>query len=308
MLKKRFKKLVEKSVKIPIDDNSKIIFFSDCHRGIGDGSDDFAHNQLIYLAALDHYFKEGFTYIELGDGDELWENKDFERIKATYRSFFDFFDKFDKEKRFYFIWGNHNRRWKSNRKFQNQFKSIIDPVTRERKSILTNLESHESLVLIYKNDERKKILLIHGHQGEFVNDKGWWIGRYFVRKVWKGLQVIAGFPDPTSPARNFHMQKKSDLKYQKLVEERKTPIIIGHTHRSVFSPKGEFPYFNDGSCVHPRCITGLEIDKGKIKLIRWAFELGDNKTLVVNRKEYENCSRSLESIFDEFTTSTDKKN
>jgi hypothetical protein len=95
------------------------------------------------------------------------------------------------------------------------------------------------------------------------------------------------------------------MKYQKWVEERKIPIIIGHTHRSVFSPKGDTPYFNDGSCVHPRCITGLEIDRGEIKLIRWAFELGDNNTLSVKRRPYQGCSRSLESIFDSLTTSTD---
>jgi hypothetical protein len=29
------------------------------------------------VAALDHYWREGFTYIEGGDGDELWEHKDF---------------------------------------------------------------------------------------------------------------------------------------------------------------------------------------------------------------------------------------
>jgi len=305
MFKKRFNKLLEKSVTIPIDDNSKIVFFSDCHRGVGDGSDDFAHNQLIYLAALDRYLKEDFTYIELGDGDELWENKDFERIKATYRRIFVYFDQFHKDNRFYFIWGNHNRRWKSNRKFQKQFKSIIDPGTREKKSILQNLESHESLVLVYKNDERKKILLVHGHQGEFVNDRGWWIGRYFVRNYWKVLQKFVGFPDPTSPARNFHMQKKSDRKYQKWVKERKIQIIIGHTHRPVFPPKDDIPYFNDGSCVHPRCITGLEIDRGEIKLIRWAFELGDNNALIVKRRPYQSCSRSLESIFDSLITSTD---
>ncbi|GAH33147.1 unnamed protein product, partial [marine sediment metagenome] len=105
MLKRKFNKLLEKSETIPIDDNSKMVFFSDCHRGIGDGSDDFAHNQLIYLAALNQYNEQKFTYVELGDGDELWENKDFERIKATYRRFFETFDKFHKENRFYFIKG-----------------------------------------------------------------------------------------------------------------------------------------------------------------------------------------------------------
>jgi UDP-2,3-diacylglucosamine pyrophosphatase LpxH len=304
MLKKRLNKLLEKSETIPIDDNSKLVFFSDCHRGVGGGADDFAHNQLICIAALKHYLKEGFTYIELGDGDELWENKDFERIKATYRTIFQIFDEFQKDGRFYFIWGNHNRRWKSNRKFQKQFKSVIDPKTRNKKQILENVRSHESLVLVYKNDERKKILLVHGHQGELLNDTCWWIGRYFVRNVWKVLQVFVGIPDPTSPARNYHKQKKSDIKYQKWVKQSGIPIIIGHTHKSVFSPKDDISYFNDGSCVHPRCVTGIEIDRGEIKLIKWFFDLGNNNTLIINRKEFDSCSRSLGNIFGGLPTST----
>lgn len=297
MLKKRLNKLLEKSDILDIDNSSKIVFFSDCHRGVGDGADDFAHNQLIYIAALKHYLEKDFTYIELGDGDELWENKDFERIKAAYRTIFQIFEEFDKDKRFYFIWGNHNRRWKSNRKFQKQFKSVINPETREKIEILANAVSRESLVLVYKNDEKKKILLVHGHQGELVNDSCWWIGRYFVRKFWKGLQVFWGIPDPTSPARNFHMQKKSDEKYQRWVKESGTPIIIGHTHRSIFSPKADVPYFNDGSCVHPRCITAIEIDRGEIKLIKWFFNLGSNNTLIIDSEEFKNCSRLLMSIF-----------
>ena len=56
---------------IDLNDSTKIILFSDLHRGVGDWSDDFAHNKLIYSYALQHYFDHGFTYIEIGDGDEL---------------------------------------------------------------------------------------------------------------------------------------------------------------------------------------------------------------------------------------------
>ena len=28
-------------------------------------------------------------------------------------------------------------------------------------------------------------------------------------------------------------------------------------------------YVNDGCCVHKRAITGIEIDRGEIRLIRW---------------------------------------
>ena len=46
-------------------------------------------------------------------------------------------------------------------------------------------------------------------------------------------------------------------------------IIAGHTHRPRFPEPTELPYFNDGSCVHPRSITGIEIENMCISLIKW---------------------------------------
>lgn len=54
--------------------------FSDCHRGDGSFADDFANNRNIYMHALNQYYKNDFQYIELGDGDELWENLFFKDI------------------------------------------------------------------------------------------------------------------------------------------------------------------------------------------------------------------------------------
>jgi len=59
---------------IPFDDSSKIILMSNCHRGDGGLADDFLKNRNIYFAALTHYYNSNFTYIEIGDGDELWKN------------------------------------------------------------------------------------------------------------------------------------------------------------------------------------------------------------------------------------------
>ena len=57
--------------RLPLSDDTKLIVMSDMHRGDGSGSDDFAHNSLIYKCALDYYLGNGFTYIELGDAEEM---------------------------------------------------------------------------------------------------------------------------------------------------------------------------------------------------------------------------------------------
>ena len=48
------------------------------------------------LSALNYY--KGFTYIEVGDGDELWENRSFSAIVETYRDIFLLLAKYYKEK------------------------------------------------------------------------------------------------------------------------------------------------------------------------------------------------------------------
>lgn len=60
--------------------HSRIVLFSDCHRGTGNSNDNFLKNQHLYFAALRYYYSAGFTYIELGDGDELWENRNLAAI------------------------------------------------------------------------------------------------------------------------------------------------------------------------------------------------------------------------------------
>ena len=76
----RLSKAYNEAKRIGFDNTSKFILFSDIHRGDSSFADDFANNRNIYYHALQHYFKEGYTYIELGDGDELWENIFFKDI------------------------------------------------------------------------------------------------------------------------------------------------------------------------------------------------------------------------------------
>ena len=84
----RISKAFEGALKLPLSDNSKYVLFSDCHRGVGTSNDNFLKNQHLYFAALQHYYQNNFTYIELGDGDELWENRSFNRILEIHSNVF----------------------------------------------------------------------------------------------------------------------------------------------------------------------------------------------------------------------------
>lgn len=49
---RRMERLLAKTVCIPLQPEKPYVFMSDCHRGDGNWSDNFANNKTIYLAAL----------------------------------------------------------------------------------------------------------------------------------------------------------------------------------------------------------------------------------------------------------------
>ena len=85
---KRLNKSFKNAPVLPMGSGYSYVLFSDCHRGNGTHNDNFLRNEHLYLAALRHYYERGFTYIELGDGDELWENRSIEPIKEIHNDVF----------------------------------------------------------------------------------------------------------------------------------------------------------------------------------------------------------------------------
>ena len=71
---------------------------------------------------------------------------------------------------------------------------------------------------------------------------------------------------------------------QKWSIKNNTILVAGHTHRPVFPVVGSSLYFNDGSCIHPNGITGLEIDNGSISLVRWELSSNAEGSIYAERK------------------------
>ena len=271
---------------LTLSSDTKLIVMSDMHRGDGSGSDDFAHNSLLYKCALDYYLDKGFTYIELGDAEELWENESFDQIYITHTSIYEKVAKFhdpDPEKtRYIKIWGNHDLQWK-NKKYVDEFLSDLFP----------GICVYEAAVL------EKHILLWHGHQADpKCRGTGGTVSKFFVRRFWPVLQKC-GIKDPTRAANNPGRCNEIDKTLHNWAihnEKDITVIIAGHTHRPVYenlslterrcldsgirTPEirkktSDTTYYNTGCCVHPRCITGIEItwvdEQPKFTLIKWAY-------------------------------------
>ncbi|WP_396633186.1 metallophosphoesterase [Maribacter sp. R86514] len=267
---------------IPFDDASKFILFSDCHRGDNSFADDFANNRNIYFHALQFYFSQGFDYCELGDGDELWENIHFESIFEAHKNVFKLLKQFHLEQRLHMIWGNHDMVYKDEAYVKKHLSNYFEPIDDKDKSLFEGIKYHEALILKHK-ETQQEIFLTHGHQADWWNYRFWRVGRFLVRILWKPLQVW-GIADPTSPARNYTELIKVERRTKKWILKNNLKItVVGHTHRPRFPEPGDIPLFNDGSCVHPRSITGIEIEKGCISLIKWQINTTDDGTLRVVR-------------------------
>jgi len=257
----RFTETLNKADTLVINSASRLALFSDCHRGDNSWTDDFARNEAITLYALRKYYDAGFTYIELGDGDELLENNTVDAIIRAHPHVFTLLGRFNDAGRLYFMTGNHNPPWKY------PCDTPAAPGVSGKKRVFRGIELREGLLLEH-SDSKGRILLIHGHQGDWMTDRFWRLTEFLVLHLWTPLQRL-GILDPMSPAQNFHIRKRTERLIVRWIQSQRLPTICGHTHRSTLPESGEVPYFNTGCCIYPRSITNIEIVNEKIALVRW---------------------------------------
>ncbi len=267
----RLKKAFEGAVLLPLNSHTKYVLFSDCHRGTGTVNDNFLKNKALYLAALQYYFFHNFTYIELGDGDELWENRHISQIQETHKEVFQLHSFFKAQGRFFMLYGNHNMAMADT-----CHESIILETT-----VSNNITSLRSGFLQTGYTGIRKICLTHGHQTELLNSSLWPLSGFLVRHIWKPLERY-GISDPTSAAKNYKRKKKAEQRLHRFAERENIMLITGHTHRPFLSEQDLY-HCNCGSCVHPYSITCIEIQQMHISLIKWSMTPGKNMALYVTR-------------------------
>ncbi len=249
---RRMNRVLKGACCVPLYPDKSYVLMSDCHRGDGNWSDNFANNKTIYLAALQEYYDNGFTYLELGDGDELWENRSMEEILEKHRDVFALMKRFFCNGRLYMLYGNHDYM---------KYKGLALPC-------FPDIPIYESIMLQNCSNGRG-ILLIHGHQGDLWNEKLWYLTRFLVRYIWRPLEQL-GIKDPTSAAKNYRKKARVEKRMAHWAKKHRQMLIAGHTHRPHFSEEGSDGwYYNTGSGVHPHSVTAIEIIKGRITLVNW---------------------------------------
>lgn len=283
----RLTKSFEGALHLPLREYSKYVLISDCHRGTGTSNDNFLKNQNLYFAALQHYYKQGYTYIELGDGDELWENRSMEQITETHSNVFWLLTLFHRQNRLYMLYGNHDMVKKYTRYTSKSCStyhcSLEDNGHGEQTSLFPNMPFYSGIILETEHPSvPMNVYLTHGHQTDIFNSVLWRLSRFLVRYLWKPLEHF-GILDPTSAAKNYTRKHKAEQRLHHWAESENHILITGHTHRPALSPEDSY-YYNSGSCVHPRCITCLEIQHMTIRLVKWTLSTRPDMSLYVSRE------------------------
>lgn len=264
-------KAFQLSPHLSFDDNSRLIFISDAHRGVNNRDDMFAPNANLFRHALTHYFDQEYTFVEVGDGDELWHNRDFRNIRRTYPQIFDLFAHFQQRDRLHLIVGNHDSP-----------RGLFDPMEKD------GIPVYQGLRLTYA-PTRQTLFAVHGHQADPNGDSNWDAARWQSRHIMKYLLRLGidkfhhfeepkpDFPDPVRLMRlpvwfgEWALTKAYQLEsaIQIWSAKERQIVISGHTHMINFPQKNELPHFNTGHCITPGYLTGLEIDQGMMSMVKW---------------------------------------
>lgn len=278
----RFDRAFQNAPQLPVTRSSKYILMSDCHRGTGLTTDNFLKNQHLYFAALKHYYKEGFTYIELGDGDELWENRNMEDIIEVHSNIFWLLSLFYRENRLYMLYGNHDMVKRKQNYASRKCASYFCSNTQNMQALFPELTFHEGIILYSVKNPETRLYLTHGHQASLLNSTLWPVARFLVRYIWHPLELF-GISDPTSAAKNYRIKTRCQRESADWARQHNRILITGHTHRPVLSEEN-LHYFNTGSCIHPRCITCIELENGSLTLVKWCISAKPDNTLYVVRE------------------------
>jgi len=210
-------------------DETRLVVFSDLHRGQRNHADDFRHCEKTYARAMEYYFEAGYRLVVLGDSEELWESWPKKVVKA-YKGSLGLEARFQKENdnRYIKVWGNHDDLWQYPRQ-----------VVKHLSSTFGSLAIPEGLDVTFNQGGEKigRIFFVHGHQGTPGSDKWGKYSRHFVRWVWRPVQRVFKI-SLTTPATSWEIRGKHDRAlYAWAAAKNDLVLIAGHTHNPVFVSK-----------------------------------------------------------------------
>ncbi|MFO8069017.1 MAG: serine/threonine protein phosphatase [Alkalibacterium sp.] len=279
---RRLTEAYEKAKNVYFDDCSRIVFMSDAHRGDGSVSDEFLKSRNIFVHALTEYYANEYTFIEIGDGEELLEYSEFEYIKNAHPDVYAMIKNFYDDDRYIRIFGNHDIYLKNPKYVQKNLNINYDEFTETFFDFLKDIEPLEAIILKHRLTSQE-LFVIHGHQGDAPNDQFWFFTMLSIKYFWRFFHRF-GMKNPASPVKNVSRRHKIERNYSKWITKHQRPLICGHTHRFKFPKDKNIPYFNTGCGIYPSSITAIELTEGMIRLVRWKEYVNNKGFLYIKRE------------------------
>jgi predicted phosphodiesterase len=319
----------KKGIQLPfVIDSGRFIIFSDQHKGAKNGADDFMLCEPNYLAALNYYFERNFHFIALGDCEELWENRLSSVLKHQQPSF-EWYRKFIEANRFYKTIGNHDLDWKNNPLAIAQIKSIFGSDISIYDGILlqTTLNNQELRIFCTHGHQGDKASDGNWFSKFFVSKI--WAPLQILLKInpntpaydaqlktlhnrimyeWssgqQNLLLVTGhthqpvFESLTHIERLYRQlltaQAAGDEKmiHETEAEIQKRKFEYSHVSEDYLHMKPT--YFNSGCCCNnDGDITGIEIEEGCLRLVKWASKTGTPTREVLEEEKLEVLFKAL---------------
>jgi UDP-2,3-diacylglucosamine pyrophosphatase LpxH len=288
-------------------DVSKFIIFSDQHKGAKNGADDFMFCEPSYLAALDYYNDNEFFFISLGDSDELWENR-WPAVKKNNEASFAKEKKFIERSAFVKIYGNHDLAWHTDVDTALNMEKIYSEKIAVYEGIILQTKLREQPLCIFLTHGHQGDAQSDGNWFSKFFVAHIWAPLQAYLKVnpntpaynttiktlhnrimyeWSAQQnntlFITGhthqpvFESLTHLERLYRrLQQAQDANDHSLIEDTREKIKISEPQFTAVSAdylEMKPTYFNSGCCCFSDGdITGIEIENGCIRLIKWETE------------------------------------
>ena len=197
--------------------------------------------------------------------------------------------------------GNHDLIWKNK----------IDVEMLLKKYFTMPLPVYEGIILKADiNTELLTLFFTHGHQGDKMSDNNafsTWIVAHLWTPIQRYLRINVNTPSKDYDLRNKH----NKLMYEWSSNRKNMLLITGHTHKPVFA-SGKYSnhpsntiehdaneklrptYFNTGCCCfNDGDITGIEIEGGAIRLIKWHEENNTSARMVLEEIKFVDLIKDL---------------
>lgn len=295
------------------DFNGRFIIFSDQHKGNRNGADDFVTSENSYLGALEYYAQHNFCLIGLGDCEELWENL-FWQVKKAYADTFAAEKQFLERNAFVKIFGNHDLYWANDPLASLELESIYGQKIKVFEGVILTMEVKGKPLQIFCTHGHQGDANSDGNWfSKFFIARIWAPLQAYLRinpnepsndaykktvhneimYEWSATQkdtiLVTGHTHQPVFESLTHLERLH--RQMKFAEASKDEQLIAKINDEVKTYQKRFDtldedyteilptYFNTGCCCFwDGDITGIEIENGFIRLIKW-----QNKTGVASR-------------------------